>query len=394
MTGPSSLCSNLQSSFVTTTPRIIVAVSNDLSTDQRVHRSCLLLQQQGFRVLLAGRQLPGSLPLDRPYDTRRLRLLFRKGPLFYACLNVRLFFLMMFARTDMIFCNDLDTLAAGYLAARLKRKPLVYDTHEYFTGVPELEQRPFVQSVWKRIERWIFPKLKVILTVNDSIAGLYEKEYRKKLIVIRNIPGGTALPPLEGSSDRERELLGLPKALPILVLQGAGINVDRGAEEAVEAMRYLEGMRLLIIGGGDVMPRLNRLVEQYNLKERVIFKPKMPHHEMMQYTRVCDLGLTLDKDTNINYRYSLPNKVFDYIHAGIPVLASRLPEVEKIVKDYGVGDFIESHDPVHIAEKIRSVIRDHEKVAQWKKNLQLACLELNWAGESLKFPDLRKELNG
>lgn len=67
-------------------------------------------------------------------------------------------------------------------------------------------------------------------------------------------------------------MLGLPKSLPILVLQGAGINVDRGAEEAVEAMRYLEGMRLLIIGGGDVMPRLNRLVEQYNLKERVIFQ--------------------------------------------------------------------------------------------------------------------------
>lgn len=352
------------------------------------------MQQQGFKVLLVGRKLSGSLPLDRPYDTRRLRLFFRKGPLFYACLNIRLFFLMLFARTDMIFCNDLDTLAAGYLAARLRRLPLVYDTHEYFTGVPELEHRPFVQSIWKRIERWIFPKLKVILTVNDSIAGLYEKEYGKKLIVVRNIPLLTILPPLEGNRDDEREKLGLSKSLPILVLQGAGINIDRGAEEAVEAMRYVEEARLLIIGGGDVMPRLNRLVEQYRLEDRVIFKPRMPYLEMMRHTRLCDLGLTLDKDTNINYRYSLPNKVFDYIHAGIPVLASRLPEVEKIIQGYDVGDFIESHDPVHIAEKIRLMIHNHAKVAQWKKNLQLACLEMNWAKESLKFPDLRKELNG
>lgn len=301
---------------------------------------------------------------------------------------------MLFARADMIFCNDLDTLAAGYLAARLQRLPLVYDTHEYFTGVPELEHRPIVQSVWKRIERCIFPKLKVILTVNDSIAGLYEKEYDKKLIVVRNIPLLKTLHPLERSREEEREKLGLPKSLPIIVLQGAGINIDRGAEEAVEAMRYLDGMLLLIIGGGDVMPRLNRLVKQYRLEDRVIFKPKMPYLEMMLHTRMCNLGLTFDKDTNINYKYSLPNKVFDYIHAGIPVLASRLPEVERIVQGYGVGDFIESHDPVHIAEKIRSMIHNHEKVAQWKKNLQLACLELNWAKESLKFPDLRKELNG
>ena len=84
---------------------------------------------------------------------------------------------------------------------------------------------------------------------------------------------------------------------------------------------------------------------QYQLEKKVLFFPRMPYQNMIQYTQACDIGLTFDKDTNLNYRFSLPNKIFDYIHAGIPVLAYRLPEIEKIITNYSIGSFIENHNP-------------------------------------------------
>jgi glycosyltransferase involved in cell wall biosynthesis len=374
-------------------PRIIVSVTSDLVTDQRVNRNCLALRDQGFRVLLVGRELPESGPVgERPYEVKRLKLPFRKGPLFYASYNIALLLFLLRKKTDALFANDLDTLTANYLASILKKIPLVYDSHEYFTGVPEIQNRPLVKSIWKGIEKFIFPKLKTIITVNDSIAELYRKDYGKELIVIRNVP---LMPPpatITGSISDERARLGLPLSKKIIILQGSGINIDRGSEEAVLAMKYVNDAVLLILGGGDVLQVLKKLVSENHLEEKIIFRNRMSYADMMQHTRLCDLGLTLDKDTNINYRYSLPNKVFDYIHAGIPVLASRLTEVERIVKGYDVGSFIESHHPEAIAKEINRMLQDEVRVAQWKKNLQIASRELNWETESLKFPNILNEL--
>ena len=372
-------------------PLIIVSVTSDLSTDQRVHRTCLVLAEQGFEVLLTGRQLPTSIAVaDRPYRTNRFKLWFTTGPLFYAAFNIRLFFFLVFSKAEYLFANDLDALPANFLASRLKRIPLIYDSHEYYTGVPELENRPFVKTCWKWFERMIFPRLKTIITVNDSIASLYEKEYGKRPLVIRNVPLKGDFPPISNKTELRKKLQ-LPESDKLIILQGAGINIQRGAEEAVLAMQFLENTTLLIVGGGDVLPVLKGLVNEYRLENKIIFKPRLPYTELMQHTRAADLGLTLDKDTNINYRFSLPNKIFDYIHAGIPVLASRLPEVERIIAGYGVGDFIERHDPKHIAEKMESMLQNETALAGWRKNLEIASHELNWDEEKKKFPKIINE---
>lgn len=367
--------------------RAIVAVTNDLVTDQRVKRTCSLLQGRGYEVCLVGRMLPSSPDMEpRSYETLRFKLPFNKGAWFYASYNIRLFFFLLFRKADLIFANDLDTLPACWMAASLKKVKLVYDSHEYYTGVPELQGRPFVKKTWEAIEKIIFPRLKTIITVNESIAGLYRKKYSKELHVIRNVPTAYEQTIDPDNIAHTRKKIGVKSGEQILILQGSGINKDRGAEEAVLAMQYLENIKLILLGGGDSLSELQRLVSTHHLGGKVVFLPRMNYEEMMQYTSACDLGLTLDKDTNINYRFSLPNKLFDYIHAGIPVLASKLPEVEKIVNQYDIGTFIRSHDPELLAKDIEMALSDHEAIARRRKNLQIASRELNWETESNKFP--------
>lgn len=358
--------------------KVIVAVTNDLVTDQRVHKVCMFLHREGFDVLLVGRRQRKSLPLGRrDYRTARMKLLFEKGPLFYAEYNIRLFLFLLFLKAQLLVANDLDTLPASFLASRLKGIPIVYDSHEYYCGTPELAQRPAVRNFWHRIERWIFPKLKDIITVNDSIADLYEKEYGKKLHVVRNIP------PAKGFEvNASRKELGLPDDKTILILQGAGINVDRGVEELIEAMPCVDdNIILLIVGSGDVISFLKKRAKKLKLDDQVRFIPKVPLEQLMAYTAVADFGLTVDKDTNINYRFSLPNKLFDYIRAGLPVIASRLTEIEKVIAHYDIGTFIENHDPQHIAQVINKSAADPQRVGEWKSNLRKAKQELTWENE-------------
>ncbi len=356
--------------------KVIISVTNDLSTDQRVDKVCHTLAGMGFSVTLVGRLLPESPTLDRSYNTHRMYLFFRKGPLFYAEYNLRLFLFLLFNRCNLLVSNDLDTLLPNFIISRIKRVPMVYDSHEYYTETPELINRPLVRGIWERIERSIFPRLTDVITVNESIAGLYEKKYGIKLNVVRNIP--RTVSPVEVKSRKE---LGLPDDRKIVLMQGAGINIQRGAEESIEAMKYVEGAILLIIGSGDVIGQLRKMSEMPGLNGKVMFLPKMPYTELMQHTRVADIGLTLDKDTNINYRYSLPNKLFDYIHAGIPVLASRLPEICRIVEGYNVGLICENHDPAEIARMINLMLNDETSRADWKVNLRKAASELTWENE-------------
>jgi glycosyltransferase involved in cell wall biosynthesis len=338
----------------------------------------------GFKVLLVGRHRANSNPLQkRIYRTRRMHLLFEKGFGFYAEFNIRLFFFLLFRRVNVMVSNDLDTLLPNFLVSILRGKKLVYDTHEFFTGVPELVNRHHTRKVWERIEKWIFPKLIHVITVNESIAKIYEDLYNKKLLVIRNVP-----PYRELTDVKSRKELNLPEDKFIVLLQGAWINIDRGGEEAVDAMSFVENAILLVIGGGDVIDILKEKVAQNGLSEKVRFIPRIPFADLFNYTANADLGLTLDKDTNINYRFSLPNKLFDYIQAGVPVLASDLAEIRKIIDTYKVGELIKSHDPEPIAEYINALIANRQKMADYKGNCLKAKKELCWENEREKLEKL------
>ncbi len=363
--------------------RVVIAAISDLVTDQRLHKVSLTLQEAGYAVLLIGTRRRNSLPLaPRSYPTRRIRLLFQKGMFFFAEFNLRLFVRLLFTKGDIFLGNDLDAIGAVWFAGTLRRKPVVYDTHEYYLGMPELDGRPGVKKVWERIEAFVFPKLDYIYTICDSFRDLYYKDYGKRLGVVRNVPylkaAGIDVPLPKDLEDK------LPKDKFFLLFQGAGINPERGVEELVQAMPLLDPARfhLVIIGGGDIWEKIVQMVRDKTLTDRITLIPKIPFEQLRSVTRRAHLGLSLDKPNNINHIYGLPNKIFDYLHSGVPVLVSRLVELEKIVDTYEVGDFIDSHEPAHIAAKILAISSDPARLERWKNNTVRVREELNWERES------------
>ena len=372
-----------------TTKKIaFVSVINDLVTDNRVNKSCMALIECGYDVTLVGRKLSNSLPIPNwTFKTIRLKMIFKKGPLFYFFFNLRLFFVGLINKTDLFYANDLDTLAPMFLLSKLKKKPLIYDSHELFCEVPELKASRIKKSIWQKLEGYIIPKLQTCITVNVSIAKIYEAKYNVPFYIIRNISDfdQTFIP-------KSRVQLSLPEDKKIILLQGAGINVDRGAEELIDAMEFVQNAVLYIIGSGDVWENLKQKVSfNKSIQNKVVLINKLPKSELINYTFNADLGLSIDKNTNLNYLYSLPNKIFDYIQAEIPILASRLPEIENIILQYKIGDFIDDHNPKTIANKLNEMLYS-QQLSSYKKYLAIAKKEITWKSEKEKLLTIIKNI--
>ena len=287
-----------------------------------------------------------------------------------------MFFLLLFKKFDVYHANDLDTLLPMWMISSIRRKKLVYDTHEYFTGVPEIQDRLFVKKVWESIEKLIFPRLKYVFTVNSSIANLYFKDYQIKPNVLRNLPSK-----IDFQKIKSKDEIGLPTNKPVVILQGSGINVHRGAEELLEAIAIQEKFFLCIVGTGDVINNLKKRSNDSDLKNKVLFVDPLPYQMMMQYTLNSEVGVSLDKNNNINYQFSLPNKIFDYSKAKIPFVSTNLIEIKKIVDQFHTGVLINSLKPEEILDGLEKAI-ELSNSESYLKNIKIMNEDLNWENES------------
>jgi glycosyltransferase involved in cell wall biosynthesis len=366
------------------TPEIAFVVTNCICNDNRVRKMASVARQMGAEVTIIGRKTKNCKEETIPgFRLIRFHMLFRRGFLFYAFFNIRTFFSLLFLKASLLVANDLDTLLPSYLVSRIRHIRLIYDSHEYFTGVPELQDKPFIRSFWKRIESYVFPRLSNILTVSDSIAEQYLSEYGIRPITVRNCA--------EGSSHIEkfsREELGISTDQLLIILQGTGINLERGGEELIDAVMITERVTLLVIGSGDKLPMLKKKVSDYNICDRVKFIPVLPWTEMMRYTRSADAGISPDKNVSINSRFSLPNKLFDYISAAIPVIAGPLPEVERIISENNCGIIVPEISARALSEALIRLRDSSELLNDLKQNAKAASENLLWEKESLKVSGL------
>ena len=359
--------------------RIIISVTNDLVTDQRVGKTCELLSETGYDVLLVGRKLKKSFSIQRNYRTKRFRLLFNKGILFYTEYNIRLFLFLLFTKKDMLFSNDLDTLLPNYIIGKLQNKKLVFDSHELFSEIPELVNKQQVKKVWLFLEKTIIPKLQNVITVSDSIKNHYHNLYGISAIVIRNIPK------IEHINQKNFEIDAEGKK--VILYQGS-VNIGRGIELMIDTMALLDEYLFIVIGDGDIIAQLKEKVSNLSLHNKVKFIGKKTPNELKKLTPNATIGMSLEEDLGLNYRYALPNKIFDYLHANVPVIVADLPEMRSLIKKHPIGEILTERTPKTLAKTIINMTN-----ISYEKELKTAKKELNWSKEKEKLISIFSKLD-
>lgn len=357
---------------------VICTVSNDLIQDQRMHRICTTMYNDGFQVLLLGRKKKQSLPLlPMPFEQHRLYCFFQRGFLFYAEFNFRLFVFLCFRASDIIYSVDLDTIIPGCVIKKIKGNNQIFDAHEYFVESPELTAKPWIQKWWLWIEKNFVSKADLCITVNESLATIFQKRTQTPFFTIYNVPS-LALNTMVQTQKGEA---------PILLYQGM-LNMGRGIKEMIAALEMIPQAHLHIIGEGDLSDVLRRIAYQSPAADRIYFLGWLDPAAMALETQKASLGLNLLDKSSLNYYYSLANKFFDYMHVGLPSINMRFPEYEAIQAKYDVCYLVDDLDPNTLSDVINRALTHADVLAQKKTNCIAASQKFNWQKEADKLLSL------
>jgi glycosyltransferase involved in cell wall biosynthesis len=345
---------------------ILFTVTTDLRHDQRMQRIASTLAQAGYSVSLVGRTLPASIPLEKTNFTQtRLSCFFHTGPLFYLEFNLRLFFWILKASPDILGMVDADTALAGVLAAKLKKMRVTYDAHELFPEMPEVVHRPLVKKIWGSLEKLAFRKADRAYTVSASLARYFHDKYHKPVGLVRNMPCKVITQGIEPEK-------------PYFIYQGA-LNVGRGLECLLHAMQGMEA-QLMICGTGPLEGELKRLATQLSLKGKVQFKGNVAPENLIVLTQNAMAGIMLLEENGLSYYYSLANKFFDYVQAGIPQVCIAFPEYIALNKLYEVA-VLTALEVSQVQMALQSLLHDKSLYSQLQQNCMTAREEWNWEQE-------------
>lgn len=363
--------------------------------DSRVRREAKALASAGHDVTVA-HLAPGDVPAAvraegyRVVSALSARLGRRRLPLALH----RLVFMWNFVRVvravrpDVVHAHDAAMLAPGWLGARLAGARLVYDSHELATGVA-YRGRVWARFVWL-LERLVVRRCAAVLTVSDGIAerlqGLYGLP--KRPLVVRNLPD---LPRPDSRID-VRKQLGIAPDAPLVLHHGAAAP-GRGCERLVSAAKDLPSSHVLFLGDHDAgwEEHLKRLAEDLGVSDRVHLVGSVPLDVLLGYTAEADVGVSLLEDSCENHRLALPNKVFEYAAAGLPVVATALPELEKMIRAYGLGWTVPSHDSVALSEALAAALRESRE-GVIRAHIETASRELAWPREAAVLTQAYEEL--
>lgn len=337
-----------------------------------MQRICNSLAENGYVVTLVGRELPGSLPLTKKkFKQKRLSCWFKKGKWFYTEYNIRLFFFLLFKKMDAICAIDLDTILPCLNISRWKNIPRIYDAHELFTELKEVRTRPRIQKIWTKIEKKAVPKFKWGYTVSDSISEEFKRRYNVNYETIRSIP------PL-------KELLpASPVTEKFILFQGA-VNEARGFECLIPAMKKVN-CKLVICGDGNFMPQLKKLITENKLESKIELKGMLPPENLSIIAQQATIGIGFAEKEGLNQYLALPNKFFDYMHAGLPQITMNYPEYRKINNQFEVAVLVNELYPEEIANTMNKLLADDVWLKRIKENCLKAVKELNWQNEEKKL---------
>ncbi len=355
---------------------ICITLMDDPVYKQSSIRVADALGRAGYVVTLIGRRLEeglaetGSDKGQGPANFRRVRFrtVFGRGKFFYAEMNLRIFFYLLVHKTDLVCAVNLDTILPVWAISVLKRIPRMYDARELFTELAEVVARPGVQRTWLWVERTMVPRFPNGYAVCQSIADELHKRYGVRYAVIRNV---TVLRhPVPGAH---------PLGKPYLLYQGA-VNHGRGLEVLIPAMREV-ALPLVVCGTGNYMEQSQALVRHHGLEDRVLFTGQLSPQELIRYTYHAYAGINLVAREGLNQYFSLPNKLFDYIHAGLPQVAMDYPEYRRVQEAFEVAVLIPDVTETEVVGAIGRLCSDRALYERLRNSCREARLVYNWQAE-------------
>lgn len=372
---------------------MLMAVHSDYVHDHRVRRETSALTESGFTVdvVAAAPQIRGSATDTLDGATVHFIPLKKQGGKgrYLEFVRVVRKKIQDLPFPDFYHAHDLDALLALAKYAHRQNAKLIYDSHELHTEVHSLQNRPLTRWIWTRIESRYIRQADAVITVTEGIADELQRRYQLKTRpkVVRNF---TDPLPAETAPDAGKISLGLPD-MPKLALYQGVIQHGRGVDAMLRAIARTSDWGFVICGDGSRKAAMEELAAELGISDRVRFTGMVSREKIVTISRFCDAGFLLTEPLGLSHYYSLPNKLTEYIHYGLPVVATGLPEIQRIVEQYGIGRIIspERFDAEEIARALEEVAGFNQGL---KESLRKASLELTWETEKEQLLSLYKKL--
>jgi glycosyltransferase involved in cell wall biosynthesis len=327
---------------------------------------------------------------ENSFHEERIFVWFKSGPLKFLLFNLKLIWRILWRKYDTIHLRGLWVLPAVGLRQIFRRSHLIYDAHEYFAGLEILKGRPIRKYVWLHVEKLCIPFIHTLITVSEPLGELFQQRYPrlKKVMILKNMPSVKDIQSF--NSDKFLQ----DKARFTIIFHGYFLK-GRALINTVRALALIKDVQidLILMGEGPLKLELEYQIKQNNLQDVVSFQPFVEKDKLLPILARADIGLSLIEDDCINRKYSLPNKFFELISAGTPVLASNISTQQKYVDKYSLGLTVDPENIEAIAEAIQFMLKDESHRKIWAENcLTAAKSDLNWERESEQLKQLYKGL--
>jgi len=288
------------------------------------------------------------------------------------------------SNADIYLASDFFSLPALFLISKLRKKKIYYDSREIFTELPFHENKVFTKKIIKIVERLLIRKVDAVIVTGDMDSEFLKKLYNIDNIYIqRNLPSvNRTIKPVNLFKD-----FNIPEQSFIILYQGVVVK-GRGIEIYLNTLKKMEGIYLVILGGGEQLDYYKQLSSDMKLNGRVIFAGKLKQDNILNYTAGAFAGLSIIDIISLNNYYAIPNKLFEYIVAGIPVVVNNLPQMKKIIDEYKVGAVMEECSETSLAEILNEWKNDMNSYNKLKENCNKAAGELNWEKEFVNIQQL------
>ncbi len=297
--------------------------------------------------------------------------------LFYLQFAWRSFWRLLQSKADYYWAADFFCLPVCYMASLLTKSKVFYDSREVYTEITGFNNKPVIKKIVRFVEGHIIRRIHCTVTTGPLDSQYIENLYGlEKTSLLRNLP----MPADAPDPVNLKKLFSGKISGPVLLYQGTLVK-GRGIEVCFEIIRHYAEAGLVLLGGGEYLTFYIQMARQLQIEDQVVFAGKIPQKELLRYTSGADIGLCLIDNVSGNNYYALPNKLFECLMAGIPVLVTDLPQMREVVETYRVGAVVPENDIKLSIQMIQTWMRNPGVYSSLKENAKKASKELNWENE-------------